>query len=551
LSSVLKELQQRLSNGLNRASIQLCSRWALEYRVMGAPYPGRWSFDHHPWTRAMHDSQAQFNVGMKAAQMGFTEVVLNVCFYTIDILKQDVLYVLPNQQPDAADFSKGRFDPALVLSDHLKQMFSDVKNVGHKRAGSANMFIRGSGSRSGLKSIPTPKIILDELAEMNQENIPLAFERASGQQEKDRMVWMVSTPLLQKKNIHAYFLQSSQEHFFFKCPHCSKLTELVFPDCLVICGDDENDPRVDESHLICKECKVKLPHESKIDWLRDGQWVATHENRDMRGFHISQLYSMTISPKVLAITHHKALRDPAQEQEFWNSKLGLPHEVKGARVSNEQVQDAKGQYGNGKEVGRNFVCMGVDVGKRLHIEITDYRFKTSSKHEIEDLNAATEARVLFSGTRTDFEELDVLMQEYGVRACVVDANPETREARKLAARHWGRVFLCFYGKNIRGKAITHNEEANTLTVDRTSWLDASLGRFKNAAIKIPVDVTLEMEEHIQNLVRVYVDDKDGNKVAKYENTGPDHFGHARNYCEIALPMACASGQSHSIRENMT
>src|SRR5262249_14884021 len=163
-------------------------------------------------------SDAELNVGQKAAQMGFTETVLNIVFYHIDVKAVDCLYVLPAKTPDASDFSAARFDPALESSPHLANLFSDVKNVGHKRAGTATLYVRGSRSRAGLKSIPTGLIILDEVDEFDQENIPLAMERAAGQVEK--MVWMISTPTIDNFGINKYYLQSSQNHFHFKCPCC-------------------------------------------------------------------------------------------------------------------------------------------------------------------------------------------------------------------------------------------------------------------------------------------------------------------------------------------
>jgi len=512
---------------------------------MGSPFPGPWSFKYHPWAKEMHDSKAPMNVGMKAAQMAFTETALNISFYTIDILKQDVLYVLPNEKPDAANFSASRFDQALELSPHLAGLFSDVQNVGHKRSGSANLYLRGSQSRTGLKSIPTPKIIFDELEEMNQDNIPLALERGSGQKEADILVWMLSTPMLHKAGIHKFFLDTTQEVFMFKCPLCSRTTHLVYPECLVVCGDDEHDPRVKESYIRCKECKGELPHLSKPEWLTSGFWAASYGGREARGFHISQLYSSVVSPAKIAVTVHKSIKDPAQEQELWNSKLGLPHEVKGARILQEEIERAKCEYRNFLHQGAHVVCMGVDVGTLLNVEITDYAVNTDKI--IEDLNAAAKAKVLYSGTVEHFEELDILMRRYGVRACVIDANPERRKAHEFAARFYGKVFPCFYGNNIKGKVINLNNEANTITVDRTNWLDASLGRFKNNTIQIPIDISLEFQDHVKNLVRVYKEDRDGNKIATYVSTGPDHYGHSRNYCEIALPLAYTQGKSYDIQ----
>jgi hypothetical protein len=189
--------------------------------------------------------------------------------------------------------------------------------------------------------------------------------------------------------------------------------------------------------------------------------------------------------------------------------------------------------------------MGVDVGSLLHVEIADYFVRND--RAAEDLNAAAKAKVLYSGTLEHFEELGILMQQYGVRVCVIDANPERRKAHEFASRFYGRVYPCFYGNNVKGKIINLNEEAGTVTVDRTNLLDTALGRFKNSTIFIPIDISLAYQEQVKNLVRVYKEDRDGNKVATYVSTGPDHFGHARNYCEIALPLAYTRGKSHDIQ----
>ena len=290
-NALIKLLGNRLATGLRRKSVTSCSRWAEAYRVMKT---GPWRFDRFPWLRDMHDSEFTFNIGQKAAQMGFTETVLNISFYNIDIKGTDVLYVLPSKTPDASDFSASRFDAALNSSPHLENLFSDVKNVGHKRAGAANMFIRGSRARAGLKSVPVGTVILDEVDEMDSENIPLAFERTSGQLEK--LIWMISTPTIPGYGINEKFVDSTQDFFYFKCPSCSRFIRLTFPENLEIVGEHYSDRRIHESFLKCVECNAKLPHEDKVKWLSTGQWQPSLTGKNRRGFAISQLYSTTVSP---------------------------------------------------------------------------------------------------------------------------------------------------------------------------------------------------------------------------------------------------------------
>ncbi len=539
MNKIGKLLAERIVSGLKRRSLTSCSRWSKACRIMGRPYPGPWSFLHHPWLQEMHDSEAEFNVGQKSAQMGYTEWALNRTFYMIDVKGIDCLYVLPAQTPDASDFSAARFDPALEMSPHLNNLFSDVQNVGHKRAGSSNLYVRGSKSRSGLKSIPTGFIVLDEVDEMDQDNIPLAMERAAGQVEKQ--VLAISTPTIPKYGINKMFLDTTMEHYFFTCPCCSKLTELKFPDCIEITGEDVNDRNVENSFLKCKECKGKLEHAKKPEWLAGGKWIPEYSDRSARGFHVNQMYSCTVSPGTLAKSYLKAQRDPAEEQEFFNSKLGLPHVVEGAGVTDADILARTGDYKKYRSYDRTgLITMGVDVGRWLHcwIDLWDVPGGANSA----DLNVQSRCKTLNVCKVLDFETLDKLIRDFGINAVVIDANPERRKAFEFAMRWFGMVKMCFYGNAVNGKQIhvaASTAPEPTITVDRTSWLDLSLGRFRTQdMIYLPCDLDLEAKTHLKSLVRIYEKDATGQPVGRYvKGSDDDHYAHARNYSELALPFA--------------
>jgi len=520
---------------LKRESISTCADWALLYRVMGTPYPGRWTFKHHPWSKEMHNCTADLIVGQKSAQMGYTEVGLNKAFYFIDVLKVSVLYTLPTQKPDATDFSSDRFDAALEASTHLRRLFSDVSNTGHKRAGGVNLYIRGSRSRSQMKSVPAGLLIQDELDEFDQDNVELAEERKSGQLVQQTI--KISTPTMENFGINKEYKASSQEHFMFPCPHCSRITELVFPECLVITADEHQDEQILDSHYICKECGTKLEHETKPEWLGKGFWEVTHAGRLSRGFHVNQLYSMTIAPYQIAQKYLKSLTDLTVEQEFWNSKLGLPHVVKGAQVTEADIEDCTKGY---KKFDRfsepQIVTMGVDVGTFFHYEIVQWFVKDAS---LIDINASTVAKVLTQGKVKEPLELDELMRRFRVVFCVIDGNPERRVASNFASRFYGHVKLCFYVNGVSGRELrsTQDEKINTVSVDRTSWMDVSLGRFRKGSILLPYDADREYKDHIKVPARIYKQDMNGNPIGRYVNGGnDDHYAHARTYSEIALAL---------------
>jgi hypothetical protein len=527
-------LVNQISSGLRKKSVTSCSKWAETYRVMGKPYPGPWTFKYHPWLKGMHDSQAEVNVGQKCAQVGFTEWALNTTFYLIDVRRIDCLYILPAQTPDAGDFSAARFAPALEMSPYLSNLFTNVDNVGHKRAGTANLYIRGSKSRSGLKSIPTGGIILDELDEMDQNNVPLALERAAGQLE--RKVLAISTPTLPNYGINKMFRESTMEHFFFTCPGCSRRTQLTFPESLVITGESPTDPLLIHSHIICSLCKKKLDHRTKSEWLSDNEWVPAHKDRSSRGFYLNQLYSMTVSPVDLARSYLKAQTDRGEEQEFYNSKMGLEHIVEGSSINDSDIDSCIHDYFKRTSREPNtLITMGVDVGKWLHVEIDEWKLPD---HGFDDINTYAIPKVIYQNKVLNFEQLDELMYAFGVAFCVIDAHPERRLAFSFASRFRGYVKLCFYGNSVNGKQITVNsEDEETITVDRTSWMDLALGRFRTNKIMLPKDIDFEYRDQIKAPVRIYRVDRKGNAIAAYvEGNRQDHYAHARTYAEIALPF---------------
>jgi hypothetical protein len=405
---------------------------------------------------------------MKAAQMGVTETGINRAFYVLDQLKRDVLYVLPTMG-NASDFSKARFATALKLSPYLKRLFVDTNTVGLKSTGTNVLYIRGSRGNSNLKSVPVSQLILDEVDEMDRHAVELAKERLSGQIEKH--ILAISTPTIPKYGIHKWFLDSTQEHFYFQCPHCSRWTELIWPDCVEIIGESVSDKRCKESFLKCKECKHRLEHEQKTEFLANGEWRPTElqvSPEESRGFYINQLYSSTVTPGELVIAYHRGLGDEAANTEFHCSKLGMPFISEGAQVTDAMLEACiRGHTINDlrPQAGGKLITMGADQGKMGNISVVEWKF---DRHPGQDFNAAAIGTLLWFGKflGDGWEYLGDLMREWQVLACVVDADPYTNDARRFAKRFPGYVWLTRYRRGQIAKEI-HVQEEEIIKVGAT------------------------------------------------------------------------------------
>lgn len=526
-----QQFKRGIVSGIRREALGVCSKWTTQYR---RTEKGPWSYDRHPWSLPMQDVDEDW-VGMKAAQMAFTEVCLNRALFSIDWLSRSVLYILPTRTPDATDFSADRFDAALELSPYLRSMFSDVKNVGHKRAGSRSLYLRGARSRSGLKSIPAAVLIFDEFDEMSAEMVILAEERQSGQEEKQDI--RISTPTVHGKRIHQEFQSSSQEHYEFICPSCGKPQRFNdIKTCLVITGESVTDPNLRHSYYQCPSCKSRLPDDKSL-WLNQENsfFVADRSDYIKRGFWVPQLYSFTQEPWRIAKLAILAETDPAAAQELYNSKMGLPYESDATRIQksaiNKAMSASRGRVNKVALKERSVRTIGIDVGAWLHFVVVDWCHIFDGK----DINGQMVAVPVYIGKVREFDELETIINVWRPEKFCIDANPELRKSKELVDKYSGSGKRVFYGKDTRAKVIKNEE--NTLSVGRSYWLDVIFNRYQHPGKKIilPSDTPLEFQEHLRNIVKRFNYNEETRDVTvKFITVDADHYTHAFNYAEIAL-----------------
>ena len=170
--------------------------------------------------------------------------------------------------------------------------------------------------------------------------------------------------------------------------------------------------------------------------------------------------------------------------------------------------------------------MGVDQGKDLHTVISK-RYPPKA------------GKIIHVEVYKDWEELDGLMKNFNVSRCVVDALPETRNARVFAERHKGRVFLNYYNIHQKG-AYKWNEETFESNCNRTESLDASHKEIQDQSIILPkksLEIVQEFAKHLHNLAKKLEEDEEtGSKRYIYVPVGTkiDHFRHAFNYMIMGL-----------------
>jgi phage terminase large subunit GpA-like protein len=214
------------ASAIRNRNYDICSRWAVARRTMqdGSQY----SLEHYPYVEGILNSRAKKNWIMKAAQVGLTEAGITIAMFEADFHGRDVIYYFPTKRMGER-FSKTRFSPAIQLSDYLKQRCTN-NSVEIKQFGTSTIHILGANSMADLKGTSSGRLLFDELDEWTEQQIYLAEERASGQKNDDTIIWGFSTPKFPNLGVHKQFLSSTQEHFFFDCPHCHDRIELLWEE---------------------------------------------------------------------------------------------------------------------------------------------------------------------------------------------------------------------------------------------------------------------------------------------------------------------------------
>lgn len=361
------------------------SQWADRYRRLSAESaaePGQWNTARAPYQReimdAVNDPMCEHIIIMSSAQVGKTEVLLNIIGYYIDYDPAPILVVQPTVKPMAEDFSKDRLAAMIRDTPALSRKVHDVKSrasgntILHKIFPGGHVTIGGANSASSLASRPIRIVLMDEVdrypASAGTEGSPIKLAEKRTTAFWNRKKVKASTPANKSSSqIYQEWLSGTMEEWCVRCPCCGRFQPYAWRRV-----------RFSDVTMRCMYCEEHIP---ELDWKQgEAKYIAQHPERHRRrSFHLNELASPWVHWEDIieewrdADKARKEYGDTRKLQTFVNTVLGEPWEDHGKGADDESLLSRRERYAAELPDGVLLLTASVDVqDDRFEIEVVGW-----------------------------------------------------------------------------------------------------------------------------------------------------------------------------------
>lgn len=362
------------------------SQWADKARRLSpeaSAEPGRWDTGRAEYQRGIMDAVSDAMTGMvvimSSAQVGKTEILLNMIGFHVSEDPAPILVVQPSLEMAEA-FSKDRVAPMVRDTPVLAGKIAPVKTrdsgntILHKSFPGGHLTIVGANSPSGLASRPIRIVLADEVdryedsAGTEGDPVNLAVKRTTT--FWNRKIVLVSTPGIKGvSRIERAFEGSDKRRFFVPCPDCGHEQHLRWAQVHWSKAEEDGSTRhqPETAHYACEDCGSLWSDVQRWSAVRKGRWVAEGEFTGVAGFHLNELYSPW-RRMAETVTDFLAAKDAPELLKTWtNTALGETWEDEAERVDASSLM-TRGEVYDDEAVPAEvrLITAGVDVqGDRL------------------------------------------------------------------------------------------------------------------------------------------------------------------------------------------
>jgi len=219
------------------------SEWADQKRRLSSESSaeaGQWRTSRAPYQKGIMDALNESNVHsvvvMSSAQVGKTELILNVLGFHIDYDPSPILVIQPTLEM-AESFSKDRLAPMIRDTKALRGKVKDAKSrdsnntLLHKKFPGGHISLAGANSPASLASRPIRIVLCDEVdrypTSAGSEGDPVNLARKRTATFYNKKVILASTPTLKNASrIEAAYEETDKRRYHVPCPDCGQFQHL-------------------------------------------------------------------------------------------------------------------------------------------------------------------------------------------------------------------------------------------------------------------------------------------------------------------------------------
>ena len=327
---------------------------------------------------AISDPRNRDVVVMAGAQVGKTEMILNVIGYHIAHDASPILVVQPTLDM-AQSFSKDRLAPMLRDTPQLRGKVKDPRSrdanntTTHKVFPGGHISLVGSNSAAGLASRPIRIVLCDEVdrypASAGSEGDPIQLARKALRDflEPEDFDGLDANEQSASR-IEAAFEESDKRRYHVPCEDCGH--EQTLPKWSGVQWEKD---RPESAVYVCEECGSCWDDAKRNRAVRKGYWIATEEFTGTAGFHINGIYSPWM-PLADAVRDFLSAKKMPETLRVWtNVYLAETWEDQGERVDDYAVAERAETFGDEIDESVVLITAGVDVqDDRLELEVVGW-----------------------------------------------------------------------------------------------------------------------------------------------------------------------------------
>ena len=465
------------------------SQWAERFRILSSDVtaePGPWHNERTPYLVAIMDAftdpEVEGIVVLKAAQVGFSELMRNLMGFCIDHDPGPALCVMPDQK-SAEELVNERLKPLMehtpAVARHVTSRAWDIKKSAI-RFDTMSLYMAWAGSSQGMKSRPIRYLFLDEVDEYPPmtgnagDPIAKALKRITTYAARRRArVVLGSTPTTRIGNSWRWWERcGDRREYWVPCPHCGGFQRLIMGER----GDgpglkwpahegEENNKhsaRVAAENSAYYQCEwgCRITDRDKPWMLVRGKWAGEDQvvQRDGRvtgpanhakwiGYKVTALYSPWVSFSQMAAEFIQAQNSREELEDFLNQRLAEPFEE--VAVKNDQTflsakRDISAPFGTIPEWTQSLLATADTQKDWFAYSIRAWGFGNQSAlvwygtaNSFDELQAATIDRTFTIGNGSQIRPSHLLIDTGGTRT--ETGGSRTNEVYEFCLRDPGRI----------------------------------------------------------------------------------------------------------------